>query len=65
MPRLSWAALGPLLAIELVLVLWALIDLWRRPKAEVWGPKWIWVVVVVLLGTLGPLAYLLLGRRKT
>ncbi len=64
MLKIGWAALGPLLALELVLLVWALLDLWRRPKAQVAGPKWIWLLVIVLLSTLGPLAYLLLGRRS-
>ena len=63
MPRLTLTALGPLVAIQLVLVVWALADLLRRPATQVRGAKWIWAVAVVAAATIGPLAYLLFGRR--
>ncbi|HET6920937.1 MAG TPA: hypothetical protein VFI46_15955, partial [Jiangellaceae bacterium] len=42
----------------------ALNDLGRRPRGEIRGPKAVWVAIsaVNYLG-IGPIAYLLLGRR--
>ena len=49
-------------AIELALTALALVDLSRRPKALVRGPKRRWAVVC-FVQPVGPIAYLLFGRR--
>jgi hypothetical protein len=43
----------------------ALVDLARRPSAQVRGPKWAWAAALVLVNAFGgvPLAYLRFGRR--
>jgi hypothetical protein len=53
-------------AIEGSLKVAALVDLARRPAAEIRGPKWVWAVVLPLVNSAGgaPLAYFLFGRRK-
>ena len=44
----------------------ALYDLRKRPADQIWGPKRIWALVCAMnyLG-LGPIAYFLIGRRRT
>jgi hypothetical protein len=44
----------------------ALVDLARRPAAEVRGPKWVWATVLPVVNAAGgvPLAYFLFGRRR-
>jgi hypothetical protein len=51
--------------LQIAALVAALIDLRRRPAAQVRGPKRMWVLVacVNFLG-IGPLIYLLLGRRR-
>ena len=56
------AYLIPVLLLELVLLIVALADLRRRPRTN--GPKWLWVLVIVLVQVLGPLLYFLFGRRE-
>ena len=45
----------------------ALVDLRRRPAAEVRGSKRAWATAIVLVNSVGavPVAYFLLGRRRT
>jgi hypothetical protein len=71
--RQRWSELSPrnqrivaIGAVEGVLKIAALIDLARRPAAEVRGPKRRWAFAIVLLNTLGllPLAYFVAGRRR-
>jgi hypothetical protein len=52
--------------IQLGLLVAALYDLRKRPADQVRGPKRIWALVcgVNYLG-LGPIAYFLIGRRRT
>lgn len=55
-----WPFLLPLLLLQLTLLGAALADLFRRRRTR--GPKWLWLLVVLLVGTLGPVIYLLAGR---
>ena len=52
---------------EAVLKIAALVDLRRRPAAQVRGSKKVWAGVIVLANSLGavPVAYFLLGRRRS
>lgn len=55
----------PLLIIIPALTVWALIDLLRRPASD-WSDsgqdRIVWALVVVLVGVIGPVLYLTLGR---
>ena len=52
----------PVVVIELALLIAALVDLIRREHTR--GPKWIWVLVIVLVNFIGPIAYFLVGRDE-
>lgn len=52
----------PIVLIDLTLKTVALIDLYRRPKAN--GPKWLWTLVILLVSTFGPIIYFIFGRMK-
>jgi hypothetical protein len=54
----------PLAIIELVLIAVALVDLVRRDPRQVRGSKVVWVLVILLISTFGPICYLLLGRKE-
>jgi hypothetical protein len=51
-------------ALEVVLTTVALADLARRPRAQVRGPKPLWVLGCVVQ-PFGPIAYLVFGRRSS
>lgn len=55
----------PVLIIQIVLILIALIDLVRRPADLVRGPKWLWIIVIILINFIGPIIYLVFGREET
>ena len=53
-----------LAAAQITLDIIALLDLSRRPTEQVvFGNKWIWVVIVLLVNTLGAIIYLVAGRK--
>ncbi len=56
------ALLLPLIVLQLVLIVVALVDLARRSGTR--GPKWVWVLVIVFLNLIGPIAYFLVGRNE-
>jgi Phospholipase_D-nuclease N-terminal len=55
----------PLVVIEVGLVVFSLIDLFRPERRVVGDNKLIWALVIVLIGTIGPIVYLLAGRKQT
>lgn len=50
-------------AVEVVLTTRALTDLARRPADQVRGPKPLWALGC-FVQPVGPIAYLMLGRRR-
>ena len=51
----------PIAIIQLGLMIWALVDLARRERTK--GPKWVWVLVIVLINLIGPIVYFVVGRE--
>ena len=59
------ALLVVLAVVELGLLAWALIDLYRRPSAEInGGSKIPWLILCLLLQIIGPVLYLAIGRER-
>ncbi len=52
----------PVVLIELGLMIAALVDLIRRTQTR--GPKWAWVLVIVLINFIGPIVYFVAGRKE-
>ncbi|HEV8193567.1 MAG TPA: PLD nuclease N-terminal domain-containing protein [Ktedonobacterales bacterium] len=53
----------PVALVSLGLEIFALIDLFHSDRRVRGGNKLIWVLVIVLVGTFGPLIYLFAGRE--
>ena len=53
----------PILIVELALMVVALVDLFKREyyKSEV---KLVWAIVIVIFGIIGPIIYLIFGRKE-
>jgi hypothetical protein len=54
-------------AVDVGLRIWALADLTQRPATSVRGPKAGWALALFLVNSAGalPLAYLIVGRRRS
>jgi hypothetical protein len=52
----------PVLIIQLVLMISALVDLIRREHTR--GPKWVWVLVILFVNYIGPIIYFVAGRKE-
>lgn len=73
MPKKRWSDLSPTIrrwilagaAVEGLLKVVALVDLWRRPADRVRGSKARWAAAIVVANSAGavPIWYLLRGRR--
>ncbi|MGE7765301.1 PLD nuclease N-terminal domain-containing protein [Peribacillus sp. NPDC096540] len=53
----------PVIAIEMILVLIALIDLYRHRKTR----KYIllWTLIIIFVNILGPILYFVIGRKDS
>ena len=54
----------PLALIELGLLVYALVDLLKPERRVIGGSKLVWGLVIVLINGIGPLLYLIVGRRE-
>jgi hypothetical protein len=52
----------PLFLIQLALMVIALVDLFKRENMKS-NTRLIWVFVIILINVIGPIAYLLFGRK--
>jgi uncharacterized membrane protein YhaH (DUF805 family) len=52
----------PVLIIQLVLIVIALIDLVKREHTR--GPKWLWAIIIILVNFIGPIVYFVVGRKE-
>jgi drug/metabolite transporter (DMT)-like permease len=51
----------PLLILQLILLVVALVDLIKRERTR--GPKWLWAILIVFGELIGPILYLVIGRE--
>ncbi|MHC0035667.1 PLD nuclease N-terminal domain-containing protein [Pseudoneobacillus sp. C159] len=59
---INWAIFAPILVIQFILFLVAIIDLIRIEKTN--GPKWLWALIILFINILGPILYFVIGRRN-
>lgn len=55
--------LAPLALIEIGLLVYSLSDLYRPGRRVKGGSKTLWLLVILLLSTVGPLLYVFFGRE--
>ena len=53
----------PLIIIQLILIIAALVDLVKRPSTALNGPKWVWVLAIFFVNFIGPIIYFVAGRK--
>jgi hypothetical protein len=59
-----WAYLLPVLIVQVVFQIIALVDLARRPPEEIRGhTKSLWVVIIIIFEILGPVIYFIFGKK--
>lgn len=56
-------ALLPVVLIELGIVIYCIVDLFKPERRVRGGNKIVWLLIILLISTLGWLAYLLIGRE--
>ncbi len=62
-PRLL-LALAPLVLIDLGMIIYSIVDLYKPERRVRGGNKLVWLLVILLVSTLGWVIYLLAGREE-
>lgn len=52
----------PLVLAQLILMIFCLVVLKRDPVNYL--PKWLWAIIIILGELLGPIIFLIFGRKK-
>ena len=58
-----WAVIAPLLVVQFILLILALLDLRKIHATN--GPKIIWVLIILFVSLFGPIAYFIIGRKQS
>ncbi|WP_144023668.1 PLD nuclease N-terminal domain-containing protein [Paenibacillus sp. FSL H8-0548] len=54
--------IAPIIVIQLILMVIALILCAKAEKTR--GPKWVWVLIIIFVNLVGPIAFFIAGRRS-
>ena len=57
-----WAIIAPLLVVQFILLIVALVDLLKIHATN--GPKILWVFIILFISLFGPIAYFIVGRKQ-
>jgi len=60
----TWFLIGLLVVLYVVLLGFALVE-WVRHPDTLRLNRWLWLPIIVIFSLVGPLAYLLLGNRRS
>ena len=52
----------PILVLQLALMIAALVDLAKRERTR--GPRWVWVLIILVGEFLGSILYFIIGREE-
>lgn len=62
MESINWQLLAPIIVIQFILIVVAVVDLVKVKETN--GPKWLWAVIIVIGSIIGPVLYFIIGRKK-
>ena len=54
--------IAPIIVIQLVLMIVALIACIRAEATN--GPKWLWILIIIFINIIGPILYFVIGRKQ-
>ncbi|WP_210467955.1 PLD nuclease N-terminal domain-containing protein [Sporosarcina sp. 6E9] len=60
--EIPWGAIVPILVLQLILMIIALVSCIKEEKTN--GPKWLWIPIILFIHIIGPVLYFVIGRRN-
>jgi Phospholipase_D-nuclease N-terminal len=58
----NWSLVAPLIVLQFILMIAALVSCIKQE--EINGPKWMWVLIILIVNLLGPILYFVIGRKN-
>ncbi|SEO65655.1 Phospholipase_D-nuclease N-terminal [Amphibacillus marinus] len=52
----------PLIILQFILMVAAIIALFKTEKTN--GPRWLWLLIILFVSMIGPVAFFIIGRRQ-
>lgn len=59
---ISWELVAPIIILDLILVITALVSCLKEEHTN--GPKWMWILIILFINLIGPVLYFVIGRQK-
>lgn len=59
---IPWKLIMPLIGLQLILMIVALVDIIRHKRTK--GPLIMWIFIIVLGNLIGPILYFIFGRQQ-
>ncbi|WP_182201450.1 PLDc N-terminal domain-containing protein [Paraliobacillus salinarum] len=53
---------APLIVLEVILAIVALVAWFKTEKTN--GPRWLWLIIILLIQIIGPILFFTIGRRQ-
>ncbi|GGG16923.1 PLDc N-terminal domain-containing protein [Paenibacillus aceti] len=61
---IQWKLIAPIILLQLILVVIALVSLARAKAETIRGPKLLWVLIILGGSIIGSIAYFAMGRKE-
>ena len=61
---IPWGIIAPLIILQLILMIVAIVSCVKQEQGQLNGPKWLWVLIILFVNLLGPILYFVIGRRQ-
>ena len=62
--NVPWGLVAPLMALQLILLITALVSCIKQKEEDLNGPKLLWVLLILFVSLIGPILYFVIGRRQ-
>ncbi|QHA94163.1 transcriptional regulator [Bacillus sp. N1-1] len=63
MNDINWALVAPLLILQGILTISALVSCIKQKETN--GPKWMWILLILFVNLFGAILYFVIGRKNS
>ncbi|MCA0993422.1 PLD nuclease N-terminal domain-containing protein [Guptibacillus hwajinpoensis] len=60
---INWALVAPLLILQAILTISALVSCIKQKETN--GPKWMWILLILFVNLFGAILYFVIGRKNS
>lgn len=62
MIEINWALFAPIIVLQIILQITALVSCFKSESLH--GPKWVWALIILAGGLIGPVLYFTIARKS-